>query len=154
MSAEEKTQHLELGESDIALALAKQAGGKGTTKNLGKPKEILLMGESVLRRLELYAHQNSYTLGRFSDSERYTNYVDLSPFGGQELGVSRTHAQIQMEGDKIYLTDLASRNGTYLGGLRLQANQPVSLQSCASIMLGRLHLQLVIRFKESLEANM
>jgi hypothetical protein len=153
MSAEEKTQRLDIDEYEFTLALAKQAANKTITKNLGKPKEILLLGKTVLRRLELYSHQNTYILGRFSDSDRYTNYIDLSPFGAQELGVSRNHVQIQMEGDTIYLTDLNSRNGTYLYGSRLEPNQPVSLQSGTSLILGRLYLQLVFRFKESLESS-
>jgi len=149
MSTSENTQHLKLSEAEIAEALALQAVNLGQTRNLGRPKEILLLGDNVLRRLELYSHQNTYILGRFSDSYRYTNYIDLSAFGGQTLGVSRNHAQIQMQGDSIYLTDLDSRNGTYLLGKRLAPNQPVVLPSGATIILGRLALQLIINSSQS-----
>ena len=36
------------------------------------------------------------------------------------MGVSGKHAQVSVEGQQITLTDLASRNGTYVNGTRIE----------------------------------
>jgi pSer/pThr/pTyr-binding forkhead associated (FHA) protein len=40
--------------------------------------------------------------------------------------VSRNHALIQWSGDRYVLTDLGSRNGTYVNGMRVEESQPLS----------------------------
>lgn len=43
-------------------------------------------------------------------------------------GVSRVHAKLQYDGEKLILTDLGSTNGTYVNGRRLDSFQPVALK--------------------------
>jgi pSer/pThr/pTyr-binding forkhead associated (FHA) protein len=107
--------------------------------------ELLVIGDNGLRRIEIFANRNIILLGRFTDDSIFSNHIDLSPFGGHNLGVSRVHAQIQMEGDTIYITDMNSRNGTYIQGTRLEPNRPFILDSGAYITLGRLHLQVMYK---------
>ncbi len=38
--------------------------------------------------------------------------------------ISRRHLALSIQNNRVYVTDLGSRNGTYLNGYRLTANQP------------------------------
>ena len=60
-------------------------------------------------------------------------------------GVSRRHASIRIEGDKAALSDLASKNGTFVNGTPVGA--PTPLRDGDEIRLGR-RLTLVFRRSE------
>ncbi len=73
--------------------------------------------------------------------------VDLTPFAGYRMGVSRRHAAIrQAESQTLALWDLGSSNGTYLNGQRLNAHRPYPLRDGDELRLGqmviRVHFQL------------
>jgi pSer/pThr/pTyr-binding forkhead associated (FHA) protein len=42
-----------------------------------------------------------------------------------DMGVSRTHAQIIRQGDQTLIEDLGSTNGTYVNGVRISAPTPI-----------------------------
>jgi len=42
-----------------------------------------------------------------------------------DMGVSRTHAQITRQGDQTLIEDLGSTNGTYVNGVRISAPTPI-----------------------------
>jgi len=48
--------------------------------------------------------------------------------------VSRRHAQIQLDGESAILEDLGSKNGTFIGGVRL--TEPVALADGTTFVLG------------------
>ena len=45
--------------------------------------------------------------------------VDLGPYGGLDLGVSRRHFRLSHAGDQFYIEDLSSVNGTVVNGQRI-----------------------------------
>jgi hypothetical protein len=65
----------------------------------GAPKVAPLPGTSAL-------------IGRPSTSRQIHPQVDCTP----DSGVSRKHAQLLLDGDRWYVEDLGSTNGTYVGG--------------------------------------
>ena len=67
------------------------------------------------------------------------------PFKGYELGVSRLHALIRMEGKKVVAMDLGSVNGTRLNGQKLQPHKPYVVNHGDWLVLGKLKLQVLIR---------
>jgi len=75
--------------------------------------------------------------------------IDLTPFAGYRMGVSRRHAAIR-PGDEngLDLWDLGSSNGTFLNGQRLSAHRPYRLRDGDEIRLG----QMVIRIHFEREA--
>jgi pSer/pThr/pTyr-binding forkhead associated (FHA) protein len=64
--------------------------------------------------------------------------VDLGPFEGQMLGVSRQHARINASVLPPILVDLDSYNGTSVNGHKLNPDEPVELQSGDEVQFGRL----------------
>ena len=63
----------------------------------------------------------------------------------EDRTVSRKHAKIVMREGRCFITDLRSRNGTFLNGQKLVAQQPRVLRDGDDIRLG--HLVLRITFE-------
>jgi pSer/pThr/pTyr-binding forkhead associated (FHA) protein len=72
--------------------------------------------------------------------------VDLTPFAGYRMGVSRRHAAIrQGEEQSLNIWDLGSSNGTYLNGQKLSAHRPYRLHDGDELRLGQMMIR--IRFQ-------
>lgn len=50
--------------------------------------------------------------------------------------VGSVHCRVEVSGGRMYITDLSSKNGTYLDNQRLSANQPMSVLNNSVIQLG------------------
>ncbi len=66
----------------------------------------------------------------------------------EDTSVSRRHATITYEGDRFYLTDLGSSNGTRVDGIRLAPNAPHPLHNGAEIVFGK-HTEAIFRQDEN-----
>jgi pSer/pThr/pTyr-binding forkhead associated (FHA) protein len=88
--------------------------------------------------------QSEFTLGRNSEGQAVFSDVDLTPFRGYELGVSRLHTSIKIEDGQIFATDLGSANGTRINGLEIPSNNPHRLQHGDIITLGKMKIQILI----------
>lgn len=82
-------------------------------------------------------------LGRRDPATGVLPDVDLAPFAGYRMGVSRRHSKIRLD-DEGYLDilDLGSSNGTFLNGQRLHPNAPYRLNNHDKIMLGQIAIQI------------
>jgi pSer/pThr/pTyr-binding forkhead associated (FHA) protein len=69
--------------------------------------------------------------------------VDLGLDGGYDAGVSRRHALIAPRGGGFTVEDLASANGTFINGRRLQPQAPAALRSGDELKFGT----LILRFE-------
>ena len=83
--------------------------------------------------------QEKFTLGRKVGTTSEL-LLDLAPFGGYSLGLSRRHAVIQRTGDGYEILDLGSINGTWLNEERLAPHQSYPLPSGSHLRLGRMRL--------------
>ena len=83
-------------------------------------------------------------IGRGKDGSKKKKYLPIMGDGR----VSKIHCAIIHRGDKLYLKDEGSRNGTYLNGERI--DRPVVLQRDDIIGIGetRLEIQRVLRESE------
>ena len=81
-------------------------------------------------------------LGRIEPTQAIFGGLDLTPYQGTELGVSRRHAMIQWQGNHLVLLDLGSDNGTIVNGTRLQANTAVRIADGDTVYLG--HLKMTV----------
>jgi hypothetical protein len=66
--------------------------------------------------------------------------VDLGPYGGLDLGVSRRHFRLTRTGDQVYLEDLGSVNGSLVNGQRIPPYTLQPLRSGDRISLGKMEL--------------
>lgn len=68
--------------------------------------------------------------------------IDLEPFDGHDLGVSRYHAMIKLVKDNLILVDVASSNGTFVNGHRALPTNRYKLVDGDTLTVGRLTLQI------------
>jgi hypothetical protein len=66
--------------------------------------------------------------------------VDLGPYGGLDLGVSRRHFRITRNGDHFYLEDLKAMNGSVVNGQRIPPYTLHPLRNGDRITLGNMEL--------------
>ena len=83
-------------------------------------------------------------IGRGKDGSMYEKYLPIMGDGR----VSKLHCVIVHRGDKLYLKDEGSRNGTFLNGTRI--DRPVVIQRDDIIGIGetRLEIQRILRESE------
>jgi len=67
--------------------------------------------------------------------------VDLTPYGAEEGGVSRLHAQLAQSGDAWTIEDLESTNFTFVNRKRIAPKTPTPLNDGDEIRLGRVGLR-------------
>jgi hypothetical protein len=87
--------------------------------------------------------EQEFVLGRKLTDTLSGKFVDLTPFGGYELGVSHRHAMIRLMADGYEITDLESTNGTQINKNRLFPNKPYPIPSGSQIRLGKLNLYAI-----------
>lgn len=83
-------------------------------------------------------------IGRGKDGSMYEKYLPLA----SDPRVSKMHCVIIHRGDKLYLKDEGSRNGTFLNGRRI--DKPIVIQKDDVIGIGetKLEIQRVLRESE------
>jgi pSer/pThr/pTyr-binding forkhead associated (FHA) protein len=79
-------------------------------------------------------------LGREDPVSNIFPDVDLTDHGGEEGGVSRTHARISLRDGRYLIEDLNSTNCTYLNRQKLTPRTPTLLNDGDEIRLGRVML--------------
>ena len=82
-------------------------------------------------------------LGRtIEDSLVDVTHLDLTPYGADNLGVSRRHALLEIQQNRLVIIDLNSVNGTSVNRVRLQPNVPYQLMHGDILELGDLQLRI------------
>jgi hypothetical protein len=89
--------------------------------------------------------KNEFTMGRISEGQPIMPDIDLSPYQAYAAGVSRLHAVIKRNANRIIFIDLGSANGTYINGKRLTPNVEQVLNHGDIIALGKLKLQVLVK---------
>jgi hypothetical protein len=118
-------------------------GASGTGSLLGKKEVLLVIGDKIERIM--LAENMHCLLGRFSQTKPSAEAVDLNPYDAQEHGVSRIHAQLHIEENRLFLSDLDSTNGTFIGSEKLNPHKPTEVHNGDQLRLGRLPMQVVFR---------
>jgi len=91
------------------------------------------------------ASRNEFTLGRLSEGQPIMPDIDLTPYQAYASGVSRLHAVVKRDADRVLVMDLGSSNGTYLNGRRLNPHMEESLNHGDIVALGKLKIQILLR---------
>jgi hypothetical protein len=88
---------------------------------------------------------DEFTVGRISGSQPILPDIDLTPYKAYEGGVSRLHATIKLNRDKVTITDLGSANGTRINNKKIAAHQPYTISNEDIISLGKFKAQVIIQ---------
>ena len=105
---------------------------------LPQPRLLILPTGNALI---LPAQQDTYVIGRLDPVSGSFPDVDLVPFGGEEGGVSRRHAQISRHGDKYVIEDLNSVNYTFVNKQKIAVGMAHDLADGDEIRLGRVMMR-------------
>lgn len=128
----------------LRRALNNQAVGNKAETKIGEQREVILLIRGMVERVSV-TENTSFVMGRYEMGATKDEEIDLTPYGALDRGVSRAHAKIHLENEQLYVTDLGSTNGTYLGGNRLTPNEPTMLRKGDELLLGRLAIQILFR---------
>jgi hypothetical protein len=71
--------------------------------------------------------------------------VDLTAYNAAEHGISRVHAVIDCTRTGLQLTDLDSRNGTFVNGAKLHPYNAQTLRHGDTVRLGSMSLEVVVK---------
>lgn len=113
------------------------AGSRDTTKDVSKPLPyciVVTYKGNVTRVYPPLVDGEKLTVGRLSS-------VDII-LDSPERYVSKQHCQIEVKDGKVWVYDLKSTNGTYIGNLRLQAESLTEWKDDETINLGSFKLSL------------
>ncbi len=91
------------------------------------------------------------TIGRFNPGETPPT-IDLTPYSGNLLGVSRLHAVITRSPKGYALEDLESTNGTWLNEVKLTPHQAYDLRNGDLIRFGQLAVYTYFRMGDAAPA--
>ena len=125
-----------LAASGAAAGAAAMGGLAGSTNGATDTTMARLVIISTGAELPL-PDQEEIMVGREDPSSGIFPDVDLTPYGGEEGGVSRRHARLLSINGEFFVEDLQSTNFTKLDGQRLPAHVRERLEDGARIDFGR-----------------
>jgi len=124
-------------ESDPSLPIAKPQP-PAPAMGVVNPRLVV---QSSGATLNLAPGKSEYLIGREDPVSGSFPDVDLVPYGGEEGGVSRRHAQILRRGVQFSIEDLNSVNYTFVNRQKVAPGTPHPLNDGDEIRLGRVVLQ-------------
>lgn len=68
--------------------------------------------------------------------------IDLGPYNAEELGVSRQHLTLKLDGERIIAMDNGSANGTLLNGERMKPREDYPIRHGDEISLGLMKVKV------------
>lgn len=86
--------------------------------------------------------KDTLTIGRADTSTRINPTIDLTPYFGKQLGVSRFHVEIMFINGRFHIKDMGSTNGTKLNNKKISPYRIVPFRSGDEIRLG--HFTMIV----------
>jgi hypothetical protein len=105
-----------------------------TVRGATKPIEVVPQGELII--------------GRSAAGSAMQPDIDLAAYNAENLGVSRLHASLKRQDNTVSITDLDSKNHTFINGQRLHPHEVRVLRDGDEIRLGKLIIK--VSFKHQL----
>jgi pSer/pThr/pTyr-binding forkhead associated (FHA) protein len=106
--------------------------------------EVTLVIRGIQEKYVFHPRSAAMLIGRAHHESSVVPDIDLALYGAYERGVSRVHAKLEMaKGNRIYITDMDSTNGTYIGGIRIKPRRPYLLHHEDRVVLGTLAIQVL-----------
>ncbi|MCC7449066.1 MAG: FHA domain-containing protein [Anaerolineae bacterium] len=107
----------------------------------GESSVLLLAVQGAAKPLEIDPAKEMI-IGRADPDSMAHPEIDLTPYQAAELGVSRLHASISRGAETISISDLDSKNGTYINRQCLFPHEVRALRDGDELMLGRLVIKV------------
>ncbi len=115
-----------LGDLEIEAPAPRQAVAEGLVFYIaGEVQPLIVRGKDQI------------VLGRHVEGQTTPDVLDMTPYHGHLLGVSRRHARVIVGPTECLLEDLNSTNGTWLNEKRLTPNTSYILSNGDQIRLGQ-----------------
>lgn len=121
------------GEAAMAEAPAAMPGPGAVGQRAGMARLVVISSGAELP----LPQQEEITVGREDPSSGIFPDIDLTPYGGEDGGVSRRHARLLHVGGDYFVEDLQSTNYTKVDGQRLPARVREKLEDGARLDFGR-----------------
>ena len=103
-------------------------------------KLVLIKDEEI--KAEFGLEDGSNLIGRWDPDTKSFPEIDLEEFDTDSL-VSRRHASVVLRDGKVSLEDLGSRNGTFMGGIQLEAGKKIFIEAGKEFLVGNVKLKLM-----------
>ena len=129
-------------DDQIAEELAKKGRPEPTATPTNSWISLHLMDSGKILPL---ASRNEFTLGRLSEGQPIMPDIDLTPYQAYASGVSRLHAVVKRDLNRVLVMDLGSSNGTYVNGRRINPHVEEPLSHGDIVALGKLKIQVLLR---------
>src|SRR5262245_35931467 len=111
--------------------------------DLGMPRPWRISLRLVQLQIQMiFDLESTMVLGRAHPDSSFFPDIDLGAFGGGDLGVSREHLHIKLDGDLVVIVDNNSANGTRLNGQVLKPGDPYPVRNGDELTLGLMQLQV------------
>lgn len=124
-------------------------GGTSTFGQLMMLRLVIDGGEPLV-----FKPQQEMILGRRDPATGAQPDIDLTPYAGYRMGVSRRHAAIRRSAEnQLELWDLGSSNGTFLNGSRLVSYRPNRLRDGDEIRLGQMAMRIYFEIPANPQEN-
>ena len=101
--------------------------------------EMRVIGTASVIALRL---EETMLVGRSDKTTGNEVDIDLDPYNGYYLGVSRRHAVVSALNSRVTIKDLNSSNGTFINGAKLEAGKEFHLHDGDQLSFGNLALQV------------
>jgi hypothetical protein len=117
-------------------------------------QDDVVFGEDMLLYLRVFGstkairvrpRKDEMVIGRASPDSVMLPDIDLAPFDALNKGVSRLHAGLRRQGETLVLTDLGSRNHSYINGQRLHPQEVRVLRNGDELRFGQLNLRVYFK---------
>ena len=114
-----------------------------TSLDIGMPRpwRIALRILQKENRL-IFDMSNQMVIGRMVPEMGFYPDIDLGPYNAEELGVSRQHLTLKLEGERILAMDNGSANGTLLNNERMKPREDYPIRDGDEISLGLMKVKV------------
>lgn len=81
-------------------------------------------------------------IGRMVAESKVFPDIDLGPYNAEDLGVSRQHLTLMLEGNRIVAQDNGSANGTLINGERMKPREVYPIRDGDEMTLGLMKVKI------------
>lgn len=139
------THNIESGQPDLSMFQPRPESSRPAAET-GQAADLSLSLHLVESGMVLHlSGQKEYTLGRVADGQQILPDIDFSPYEAYSQGVSRLHAVLKVNNQRVSITDLGSSNGTRVNGQKIMPNVDFPLHHGDLVALGKYKVQVLIR---------